>query len=162
MRVKIVFFVVILGLLLITIGFRARLFGGLPSFGEPIVILGTSAPPLPTLDSDSVSLGQVLYAQYCATCHGVNLEGAPNWKTPLEDGAFPPPPQDSSGHTWHHPDALLLEIIANGGDPATNSRMPAFKGQLNKTEIMAILDFIKSKWGTEERQRQWWITATQN
>ena len=161
MKAKSVIFAAIGGLILITLGLGGWLFGSPSSSGEPIVILGTSAPPLPTLDPDRVSSGQVLYAQYCATCHGVNLEGAPNWKTPLDDGTLPPPPHDSNGHTWHHTDALLLEIVANGGDPASNSRMPSFKKQLRPTEMMAILDFIKSKWGQEERRSQWWMTATQ-
>jgi mono/diheme cytochrome c family protein len=105
--------------------------------------------------------GAALYAQYCASCHGVNLEGAPDWKISLPDGSLPPPPQDSSGHTWHHPDPLLLDIVANGGDPAYNSRMPAFGDQISKDEMISILDFIKSTWGKDEREFQWWMTVTQ-
>jgi len=60
--------------------------------GRPVVIGGTAVPPVPTLDADAVAQGQSLYAQHCAICHGAHLEGAPNWKEPLPDGAFPPPP----------------------------------------------------------------------
>jgi mono/diheme cytochrome c family protein len=38
--------------------------------------------------------------------------------------------------------------------------MPAFGERLSEDETTAILDFIKSKWGREEREFQWWITAT--
>jgi mono/diheme cytochrome c family protein len=54
----------------------------------------------------------------------------------------------------------LLDIIRNGGDRASGSRMPAFGDRLSEDEMAAILDFIKSKWGREEHEFQWWITAT--
>jgi len=131
-----------------------------PPTGEPVVINGKAAPPVPTLNSEQVARGETLYAANCAECHGANLEGAPDWKKPLPDGSLPPPPHDSSGHTWHHPDALLLSIIADGGDPAYNSKMPPFKDKLTESEMIAVLDFIKSKWGKDEREFQWWVTVT--
>jgi mono/diheme cytochrome c family protein len=84
----------------------------------PVVINGTAAPLVPTLVSARVQQGAALYAQHCAACHGAHLEGVPNWKQPGADGAYPPPPHDSTGHTWHHPDDLLQSIVENGGDPA--------------------------------------------
>ncbi len=74
--------------------------------------------------------------------------------------AYPPPQHDRTGHTWHHPDSLILEITANGGDPTQNSKMPAFKDRLAEDEMESILEFIKRKWGREEREYQWWLTAT--
>lgn len=127
-----------------------------------VIINNTPVPPIPKLDPVRIARGADLYAQYCANCHGVNLEGAPDWKIPLPDGSLPPPPQDSSGHTWHHPDALLISIIAEGGDPIYNSKMPAFGDRLSRDEIDAILDFLKSRWGIEERAFQWWISETQS
>ena len=135
--------------------FRSGLFGQ----GRQVVINGIAAPPVPTLDAAQVAEGQALYARYCASCHGANLEGKPDWKKPLADGSFPPPPHDSSGHTWHHKDELLMSIIQNGGNPKNNPLMPAYKEQLTEHEILAILDFIKSNWGKEEREFQWWMTA---
>lgn len=126
---------------------------------QPVVINQTAVPPLPRLDPEKVDEGKVLYAQYCAECHGADLKGSPTWKQPLADGSFPPPPHDSSGHTWHHPDELLLDIVKNGGDPVYNSKMPAFGDKLSDEEIISILEFFKSKWETEEREFQWWITA---
>jgi hypothetical protein len=71
-----------------------------------------------------------------------------------------PPPHDSSGHTWHHPDPVLIEIITNGGDPELyNTKMPGFGDQLTELEIIAVLDFIKNSWDQEDREYQWWITA---
>ena len=126
--------------------------------GQPVVIHQTAVPPLPSLDSEKVAMGESLYTPYCAKCHGAHLEGSPNWQEPLPDGSLLPPPHDSAGHTWHHSDELLISITENGGDPAYHSKMPAFKDQLSREEIAAIFDFIKSKWDREKREYQWWIT----
>ena len=53
----------------------------------------------------------------------------------------------------------MREIIAEGGDPALHSRMPAFKDPLNADERLTILDVIKSRWRREAREFQWWITV---
>ena len=123
----------------------------------PVVINGTAAPPLPAVDRSAAALGEPLYQQYCAACHGQDLSGAPGWKTSLPDGSFPPPPHDETGHTWHHPDALLLQIMAEGGQ-FYDGVMPGFSEQLTDTEMAAILEFIKSRWDREARTYQWWIT----
>ena len=132
------------------------------SVNRAVIINQTAVPPLPTLNPENVAQGEILYSQYCAKCHGANLEGAPNWKQRLPDGSLPPPPHNSSGHTWHHSDDVLITITENGGDTADNSKMTAFKNQLSREEIIAILEFIKSRWGREEREYQWWMTAKPN
>lgn len=38
--------------------------------------------------------------------------------------------------------------------------MPAFRDRLNEADVTASLDFLKSQWGREEREYQWWVTAT--
>ena len=138
-----------------------------PAAGEPVVINDTAVPPLPTLNPDYVARGEQIYAQHCAACHGTNLEGAPDWKKLLPDGSYPAPPHDSSGHTWHHPDALLLAIIAKGGqsvvtDPAYKSQMPAFADKLSEEDMIVVLEFIKSKWEKDKREFQWWMTYTRS
>jgi mono/diheme cytochrome c family protein len=125
-----------------------------------IVINNIAVHPLPTLDTKAVSQGQNLYQQFCATCHGTNLEGAPNWKLPLADGSLPPPPHDDSGHTWHHPDFLLLQIMSEGGKPLYDGVMPGFAAQLTQEDMRAILEFLKSHWSRKSREYQWWITNT--
>lgn len=130
--------------------------------GAPVVINETAVPPVPTLNPEWVTQGETAYSQHCAACHGADLEGAPDWKQSLPDGSLPPPPHDSSGHTWHHPDSLLLAIIANGGDPAFNSKMPGFRDKLTERERRSVLEFIKSTWGRNESEFQWWMTATES
>jgi mono/diheme cytochrome c family protein len=97
--------------------------------------------------------GQALYEAQCASCHGINGEGQPNWQIPNADGVFPAPPHTSDGHTWHHPDQLLLEITANGGG-LPNSGMPGFADKLTEPEMEAILDYIKTFWDPETRDIQ--------
>lgn len=126
----------------------------------PVTINETTVPPVPTLSAERVAAGEGLYAQSCAACHGAALEGAPNWKVRLANGSLPAPPHDSTGHTWHHSDEQLLSIVAHGGDPAYNGVMPGFAASLTTDQMTAILDFIKSRWGSQEREYQWWITTT--
>jgi S-disulfanyl-L-cysteine oxidoreductase SoxD len=118
---------------------------------------GGPQPSLEGLDPEMVARGERLYLQHCAVCHGRNLEGAPNWQTPNPDRSYPPPPHDSSGHTWHHPDRVLLEIVRDGS-PWPQSRMPAFGHVLSDDDILAVLEFFRAHWGPEEREFQRRVT----
>lgn len=123
--------------------------------------------PYDPFDSDDrlraqIARGQALYAVRCASCHGKNLEGQPNWKTPLPDGKLPAPPHDASGHSWHHADDALIGMTKLGLKPFAGenyeSNMPAFGTILTDTEIAAIWAFIKSTWPERERAYQARIT----
>jgi mono/diheme cytochrome c family protein len=109
-------------------------------------------------EAAAIEQGRGLYAENCASCHGAELEGQPDWKTPLPSGRMPAPPHDASGHTWHHPDGVLFRITKEG--PATvvgngyESDMPGFRGVLSDEEIRAVLAFIKSTWPERERAYQ--------
>jgi mono/diheme cytochrome c family protein len=103
----------------------------------------------------TISEGGALYQKNCAACHGVNLEGQPNWKTPLPSGTLPAPPHDASGHTWHHPTSLLFKITKKGASAVVGggykSDMGGFERILSDDQISAILEFIKSRWPERER-----------
>ncbi|HEY9163480.1 MAG TPA: c-type cytochrome [Magnetovibrio sp.] len=109
-------------------------------------------------NSQAVHDGQALYAAHCASCHGDNLQGQPDWQVTQADGTLPAPPHDDSGHTWHHADALLFDYTKQGGQalaPAGfKSAMPAFGETLSDSDIWAVLSFIKSKWSIEAQIRQ--------
>ncbi len=114
------------------------------------------------LTGEQIALGQEVYAQNCASCHGANLEGQPNWKRRLENGRMPAPPHDESGHTWHHSDQDLFEItkLGVGGVVAGyESDMLAFGEILSDEEIASVLAFIKSTWPERQRDVQARITA---
>lgn len=113
-------------------------------------------------ENSDAALGAGLYADHCASCHGDNLQGQPNWRTPDEDGVLPAPPHDRTGHTWHHDDAMLFEYSKLGGQIAlermgvtgVTSGMPGFGDSLSDQDIWNTLAFIKSRWPKRERQVQ--------
>ncbi|MEJ6389794.1 c-type cytochrome [Gymnodinialimonas ulvae] len=122
---------------------------------------GTSVPAQTVLmpsDPDVVVLGQAVYAENCASCHGAELEGQPNWRSPGADGRLPAPPHDETGHTWHHDGDTLFRLTKYGtgaliGDPDYQSNMPIYEGVLTDDEIIAVLSYIKSTWPQEIRER---------
>lgn len=109
-------------------------------------------------DAERLAVGQALYADHCASCHGALLEGQPSWKEHLPNGQLPAPPHNETGHTWHHPDDYLFETTKLGGQATAPagflSAMPGFEGTLSDDEIWMVLDFIKSRWPAEIRERQ--------
>jgi mono/diheme cytochrome c family protein len=59
----------------------------------------TSIPAEPILE------GKALYEVNCQACHGGETGGQ------MMDI---PPPHNANGHTWHHPDCQLKEIVLQG------------------------------------------------
>lgn len=109
-------------------------------------------------DAKIVAAGKEIYSANCASCHGENLEGQPNWKVRGDDGLLPAPPHDETGHTWHHTDELLFGLTKFGpgkylGMSDYKSGMPSYDGILNDDEIVAALSFIKSRWPKRIRTR---------
>ena len=105
------------------------------------------------------NLGANVYAANCASCHGANLEGQPDWKTPNPDGTWRAPPHDDSGHTWHHPDEYILDRIINGTsglEPNMRalSNMPAYGEILSDDQITAVLAYNKGQWSTRVQEMQ--------
>src|SRR5437867_589813 len=120
---------------------------------------GTPIPAVPTLNASQVALGKQVYQQKCLLCHGENGVGAPNWNVPDANGNFPPPPQNDEGHTWHHSDRVLYEMIRDGMrdalHPDSPLRMPAFGGTLSDADIRELIMYFKSLWNREHREFQW-------
>ena len=119
-------------------------------------VLVAPQPGAPATDT-SVARGAVLYAAHCQVCHG-DREGA---------GGLPGAPvHGPDGHTWHHPDRWLIDVVLNGsgemgdmmrrmmGIPPETPRMPAWRGTLSEDEVRAILALIKSWWTPEQRAIQ--------
>ena len=121
--------------------------------------LGANAEPTKS-NPDSARLverGKVIYAQYCASCHGANLEGQPNWRERLPNGRLLAPPHDATGHTWHHSDNELFGMVKTGIPeivPGYQTDMPKYDGILSASDIWAVLSFIESTWPPVIRERQ--------
>ena len=99
--------------------------------------------------SAKLELGKALYYTHCASCHGENLQGQPKWKTSLdEDGHNYAPPLNGTGHTWHHSEEQLYNIIRYGLKFYNDNYKGKMKGndQLNDEDVWSILEYIKSVW----------------
>jgi mono/diheme cytochrome c family protein len=121
-----------------------------------MIALGEPTKPDPN-SASLVARGKLVYAQQCASCHGTNLEGQPNWRERLPNGRLPAPPHDATGHTWHHSDKQLFQMVENGTAgvvPGYQSDMPAYRGKLNDADIWAVLSFIQSTWPPDIQKRQ--------
>lgn len=93
------------------------------------------------LDTDKVELGQAIYADNCQSCHGDAASG---------DQALPDAPVHSpQGHTWHHADGQLADIIM-GRLSYPGRTMPSFVDTLSEDEVDAILAYFKSNWKSEQ------------
>lgn len=93
-------------------------------------------------DPDVLALGETLYAQSCASCHGPVGEG-------FAQAGVPAPPLDGSAHSWHHADDQILGLIRDGG-----SIMPAVGRDWSDAQRTAVLTFVKTRWEPWQRDRQ--------
>ncbi|MBP0483696.1 cytochrome c [Sagittula sp. M10.9X] len=114
------------------------------------------------LDGGDIAHGQALYAENCADCHGTALQGQPDWQSPNAGGAYPAPPHDETGHTWHHSNQQNFDYVKFGGAEITRrlgiktftSGMPPFGDALSDDDIRDILAYIRSTWPKEIRDLQ--------
>ena len=98
-------------------------------------------PIMPT--DELIQVGQPLYAQNCATCHGNDTT-----RPPLATA----PPHTNDGHTWHHADRLLVDWILDGVPLATV--MPTWRDRLTEDEVRAVVAYIKTFWPESIQQQQ--------
>jgi mono/diheme cytochrome c family protein len=90
--------------------------------------------------------GKVLYAQYCASCHGPTGHGEFDW----QNRARGAPALDSSGHAWHHEDAQLMSMILD--KPVADSRMPPWRSILSRSDAADLIAYIKTLWSPYIRE----------
>ena len=104
-----------------------------------------------------IARGKIAYQNNCASCHQVNLSGAENWKGVDEDGHRKAPPLNGTGHTWHHDDTTLHNIIKYGLVKLVKNyegKMLGFEDNLKDKDIDSVLSYIKSFWPDDIYQRQ--------
>lgn len=134
---------------------------GIPTAGLAVIavlLLWVHLSGNDQFSAKTIAIGRAVYQQHCASCHGVKLDGQPEWQTPLPTGRLPAPPHDATGHTWHHSDRILFNITRNGTAAVVGggyeSDMRGFGSIISDDEIRAVLVFIKSSWPERERQYQ--------
>jgi mono/diheme cytochrome c family protein len=104
-----------------------------------------------------IARGKIVYESNCVSCHQVNLIGAENWKGLDGDGHRKAPPLNGTGHTWHHDDATLHNIIKYGLAKIVKNyegKMIGFGDKINDKQIDSVLSYIKSHWEDEIYERQ--------
>ncbi len=96
-----------------------------------------------------VQVGKRVFEENCMACHGASGQGiTEDWKKPLADGSYPPPPVNGTAHAWHHPLVILFRTIDNGGVPL-GGKMPAFKTKLSDEEKFAVVAYFQNWWPDE-------------
>jgi len=114
----------------------------------PAVSMSNQTPAKRWFKFQHVSIGAKVFQENCASCHGKQAEGAPNWRQLGPDGKYPAPPLNGTGHAWHHPLKMLAHVIKNGS-PGGQGNMPAWKGKLSDEEILAAIAWFQSRWPKE-------------
>lgn len=114
----------------------------------------------PTVDGrwytpSQVEKGKTLFLANCASCHGAAAQGTQDWRTPLANGNYPPPPLNGTAHTWHHPLQGLKLTVQNGGQ-ALGGTMPGFGGILSEADQEAVISYFQSRWN--DKIYQAWIS----
>jgi mono/diheme cytochrome c family protein len=89
--------------------------------------------------------GAHTYVTRCASCHGLDGKGQPEWMPPLA-GATSALAKES---------ASAINITLNGSQRVVAAgvpdayRMPAFREQLSDQPIAEVLTFMRSAWGNQ-------------
>ena len=111
-----------------------------------------------TRDSElMIARGKIIYQNNCISCHQVNLVGVENWKDLDEDDHRKSPPLNGTGHTWHHDDATLHNIIKYGLVKLVKNyqgKMLGFEDKLKDKDIDSVLAYIKNFWPDDMYQQQ--------
>ncbi|AZF47361.1 MULTISPECIES: cytochrome c [unclassified Pseudomonas] len=96
-------------------------------------------------DARADSPGAHTYATRCASCHGLDGKGQPEWMPPLA-GATSALAKES---------ASAINITLNGSQRVVAAgipdayRMPAFREQLSDQDIAQVLTYVRSTWGNQ-------------
>ncbi len=131
------------------------------SYMPPVIDPDHRMSPPSNLTDPVLLEGKQHYDLLCAHCHGYTLGGQlpQTIQQTLDLGMITVPPHDSTGHTWQHPDQLLIRTIREGiQNPLAQYPMPAFGSALTDAQLNAILAYIKTYWTEEQRQYQQRLT----
>ena len=104
--------------------------------------VGCSAPAEGGASPEAIGQGKVIYSERCATCHGDAATGIGR-----ADLAYPVHGPD--GHTWHHADGQLADIIL-GRFTYPGRMMPSFADVVTEKQVDDVLAYLKQGWLPEQ------------
>ena len=102
---------------------------------DPLLVVESGEGGINPNDMVMVARGEEAYKTYCASCHGIGLQG----DGPLADALVPPPAAFSAPHTKVHSDEDLIYWIQYG---VQGTAMPGFRSQLDDQQIRDVISFI--------------------
>ena len=114
----------------------------LPKTGSPA---NTQHANIPKEAEQLMSLGKIVYDNYCVACHQANGKGIPPSYPPL-DG--------NRSITMHVPNNPIRTVLHGGFPPATEGNprpygMPPFGQLLSDQEVASVVSYIRNSWGNE-------------
>ncbi len=96
----------------------------------------------PVVPADPAARGAVVYASFCATCHGAHGDG----DGPASADLDPKPARHSdAAYMDSLSDEYLTQVIAEGGAAVGKSPlMPGWQGAIGDAEIRDVVAFIRT------------------
>lgn len=131
----------------------------------PVIDFSWLTEPPPDITATPAHPGQQNYNAYCAHCHGRNGEGQleSTVANTLQLGMKTVPAHDATGHTWQHPDALLVQVILDGIDnPLNQYPMTGWGHVLDEQDALDIIDYMRQWWTPEQIAHQADVTQRWN
>jgi mono/diheme cytochrome c family protein len=112
-------------------------------FLKALPVQTSAVPAFESAKPETIALGEKVYGQWCADCHGAAGQGAA--------GAYPALAGNRSVLMASHVNAVQA-ILAGGFAPATKGHprpygMPPFRTLLSDAEVAAVASFVRQSWG---------------
>ena len=87
-------------------------------------------------DPESLAVGERVYGEACATCHGAQGRG-----DGLAGAGLDPPPANLIVHVPLHPDRILFDFISDG---ISGTAMAGLAGRYTDEDIWHVINYIKT------------------
>ena len=136
--------------------------GGAVTQPPALTLIAPQDLPTASFDDPVLREGQFNYDLYCAHCHGYDGQGQveESIANTVALGMHLVPAHNATGHTYQHPDQLLLRVVKEGiPNPHSQYPMPPFGQVLTDEQIMGIYAYIKLWWTDDQRRHQAEVSA---
>lgn len=109
----------------------------------------------------SLQAGRNQYNLRCGHCHGYDGEGELQASAvdTLALGMQVVPPHNATGHTWMHPEQLLVQLIKQGvSNPLFRFQMAGYGEVMTDEEIRQVIAYIRLWWTDLQREHHQALT----